>query len=279
MTSISISSPPRRRPATAHRAGGAKTAAAPTAIVPTAVRPRIGGKFFWAGNEKLYVRGVTYGTFRPDAAGDEFPDRDQVASDFTMMRGHGINTVRTYTAPPRWFLDTAQAQGLRVLVGLAAERFAGYLCEGRSSHDLCESVHAALRRCVGHPAVFAYALGNEIPASTVRWLGRRRVERDLERLCRFVRRHDPGALVTYVNYPTTEYIDLPSVDFLSFNVYLESDERLDAYLARSSPTCSSSTRSPTPTSSFSAPTGRSSSIGTSSRSGCPIWISPSISAG
>ncbi|TMQ73905.1 MAG: glycosyltransferase, partial [Candidatus Eisenbacteria bacterium] len=172
------------------------------------------------------------GTFRPDAAGDEFPDRDRVAADFAMMRQHGINTVRTYTAPPRWLLDLAQAQGLRLLVGLAAERFAGYLCEGRSSRELCAWALPALRRCAGHPAVFAYALGNEIPAPTVRWLGRRRVERDLERLGRFVREHDPGALVTYVNYPTTEYLELPFVDFLSYNVYLESDERLEAYLAR-----------------------------------------------
>jgi GT2 family glycosyltransferase len=38
--------------------------------------------------------------------------------------------------------------------------------------------------------------------------------------------------VTYVNFPSTEYLDLSFVDFLSFNVYLESQERLAAYLAR-----------------------------------------------
>ena len=43
---------------------------------------------------------------------------------------------------------------------------------------------------------------------------------------------DPAALVTYVNYPTTEYLDLPFLDLACFNVYLESQERLTAYLAR-----------------------------------------------
>ena len=43
---------------------------------------------------------------------------------------------------------------------------------------------------------------------------------------------DPTALVTYVNYPSTEYLYLPFLDFICFNVYLESRERLEAYLAR-----------------------------------------------
>jgi glycosyltransferase involved in cell wall biosynthesis len=66
----------------------------------------------------------------------------------------------------------------------------------------------------------------------VRWYGHRRVERFLERLCDAVREEDPGGLVTYVNYPPTEYLQLSFIDFLSFNVYLESQERLDAYMAR-----------------------------------------------
>ena len=35
-----------------------------------------------------------------------------------------------------------------------------------------------------------------------------------------------------MNYPTAEYLQLPFVDFVCFNVYLESQERLAAYLAR-----------------------------------------------
>jgi GT2 family glycosyltransferase len=35
-----------------------------------------------------------------------------------------------------------------------------------------------------------------------------------------------------VNFPSTEYLQLPFVDFVSFNVYLEEQERLEAYLAR-----------------------------------------------
>ncbi len=42
----------------------------------------------------------------------------------------------------------------------------------------------------------------------------------------------PEGLVTYINFPSTEYLQLPFLDLYGWNVYLESRERLDAYLAR-----------------------------------------------
>jgi hypothetical protein len=42
----------------------------------------VGGKFLFIGDEKLYVRGTTYGAFCPDAAGNEYHDRESVDRDF-----------------------------------------------------------------------------------------------------------------------------------------------------------------------------------------------------
>jgi glycosyltransferase involved in cell wall biosynthesis len=190
------------------------------------------GKFLFLGDEKLYVRGVTYGTFRPDDEGNEFPGAERVEADFAQMAANGINAVRTYTVPPRWLLDLAQEYGLRLMVGLAAERYVGYLTDRKGAPDITDIIRRGVSACAGHPAVLCYAVGNEIPASVVRWLGAVRVSRFLERLCRAVESEDRGSLVTYVNYPSTEYLDLPFLDLVCFNVYLESPERLAAYLAR-----------------------------------------------
>ena len=38
----------------------------PAPMSVTSVRPRAEGKFIFVGEEKLYVRGVSYGAFRPD---------------------------------------------------------------------------------------------------------------------------------------------------------------------------------------------------------------------
>jgi len=223
-------------PAT-HLAGEVQPAApafqAAPALAP-GVRPRVRGKFLFVGDEKLYVRGVTYGAFTPDAEGNEYHDLATVERDFALMAANGINAVRIpHTTPPRALLDIASQYGLRVMVGLSAEQYIGYLIDRPpGAPDVEALIRNRVRACAGHPALLCYALGNEIPALMARWLGRRKVERYLERLYRIVKREDPEGLVTYVNYPTTEYLRLPFLDFVCFNVYLESQERFEAYLAR-----------------------------------------------
>jgi GT2 family glycosyltransferase len=195
-------------------------------------RPRTAGKFLFSGEEKLWVRGVTYGTFAADAQGREDHHPDVVKRDFALMAANGINAIRTYTVPPKWFLDTALRYGLRVFIGLPWEQHIAFLNEKGRAQAIEEHVCAGVRTCAGHPAILAYAIGNEIPASIVRWHGRRRTERFLERLYRAAKHEDPTALFTYVNYPSTEYLQLPFLDFVCFNVYLESHGSLEAYLAR-----------------------------------------------
>src|SRR6266508_2384425 len=72
------------------------------------VRPYVLGKHIYLQDEKLYVRGVTYGTFRPDENGDEFHDLKIVERDLAQMAAR-------YTCAARWFLDIAQHYGLRVM--------------------------------------------------------------------------------------------------------------------------------------------------------------------
>ncbi len=196
------------------------------------MRPRVQGKFIFVGDEKLYVRGVTYGTFRLDEDGNETHDPRVVEQDFALMAANGLNAIRTYTVPPSWLLDAAQQHGLRVMVGLPWEQHIAFLDDKKRARAIEERVRKGVRACAGHPAVLCYAIGNEIPASLVRWYGHRRVEQYLERLCRAAKAEDPEGLITYVNYPSTEYLRLSFVDLVCFNVYLESQENLAAYLAR-----------------------------------------------
>ena len=195
-------------------------------------RPQVRGKFLFRGEEKLYVRGVTYGTFRPNADGTDYPDPQQVEADFALMAANGINAVRTYTAPPVWLLDAAFRHDLLVMMGLPWEQHITFLDEPGRADSIEAGIRAGVRGCAGHPALLCYSIGNEIPASIVRWHGRKHIENFLERLYRAAKEEDPGGLVTYVNFPSTEYLQLPFLDFVSFNVYLESRERLRAYLAR-----------------------------------------------
>ena len=195
-------------------------------------RPRVEGPFLHADGAKLYVQGVTYGPFRPDEQGCEYGAPEQVDQDFAAMAEAGINAVRTYTVPPRWLLDLAARHGLRVMVGLPWEQHITFLDGAAQRRGIEQRVRQGVRAVAGHPAILAFAVGNEIPAPIVRWYGRERIERFLYRLYRIARAEDPEALVTYVNYPTTEYLQLGFLDFLCFNVYLEDRATLGSYLAR-----------------------------------------------
>jgi GT2 family glycosyltransferase len=194
-------------------------------------RVHVRGKFLYAGDEKLYLRGVTYGTFREQRDGP-FPTPELVAADFAAMAVIGVNALRTYTVPPTWLLDLAAAHGLRVLVGIPWEQHVAFLAQRARRNAIAETVRRAVRGCAGHAAVLGYVIGNEIPPGIVRWHGRQRVERFLERLYRAAKREDPRALVTYASYPSTEFLHLPFLDFLCFNVFLEQEQQLVRYLAR-----------------------------------------------
>ena len=61
---------------------------------PVAERPQVRGKFLFVGEDKLWVKGVTYGTFAPGEDGSGYPERSQVIDDFDAMAEAGLNTVR-----------------------------------------------------------------------------------------------------------------------------------------------------------------------------------------
>ncbi|PYU53526.1 MAG: glycosyl transferase [Acidobacteria bacterium] len=195
-------------------------------------RAVLGGKFLWVGQEKLYVRGVTYGTFRPGMDGSAFPSPRVVEQDFSLMSANGVNAVRTYTTPPHWLLEIALKCNLRVLVGMQGERHYAFLHEEKIVREIRKQVRGGARACAGHPAVLGYLVANEIPATIVRWHGASAVEKFVKQLHDEVKEEDPEALVSYANYPSTEYLDLSFLDLVCFNVFLESQDKYEAYLAR-----------------------------------------------
>src|SRR5262249_50703386 len=99
----------------------------PCARAGTPAPVRVTGKFFFAGDEKFFVKGVTYGPFPVGSHGRQFPEYDVVVRDFRMMAEMGATVVRVFTVPPVWLLDRAAEVGLRVLVGLPWSQHVAFL--------------------------------------------------------------------------------------------------------------------------------------------------------
>ena len=119
------------------------------------VRPRVAGKFIFVGEEKFYMRGVTYGPFHPEEDGCEYHTPELVERDFALMAENGINSVRTYTVPPRWLLDIAQKHGLRVMIGLPwGSTLRSWTAAGRHG----TSRGGCARECVNAPAILLFCV-------------------------------------------------------------------------------------------------------------------------
>ena len=202
----------------------------------TSFRPRasVDGKFFRVGEKRFHLKAVAYGPFEPNEmfGGLGFTAEEQTRRDFAQIKELGANAVRVYEVPPKWFLDQALEQELKVFVDVPWNK---HLCFLDSAHQRILArgiVREAARDCAGHPAVFALGVANEIPADIVRWSGARAVARFIDELVQEVKSVTPECLCSFTNFPPTEFLRPQTVDFVCFNVYLHDEPAYRHYLAR-----------------------------------------------
>ena len=190
------------------------------------------GKFVEVDGRRFLIRGVAYGTFAPDADGMPVPapstGRARLRADGGGRHQHGAHLHRARRA----LLDEAARHGLRVMVGMPWTQHVAFLDDRALVRQIRRDAAAAVRALAAHPASLLFALGNEIPPAVVRWHGQPRIERFLRELYDEVKAGSPESLLTYVNFPPTEYLDLDAFDVCAFNVYLHREPDLRAYLAR-----------------------------------------------
>lgn len=196
--------------------------------------PRISvdGKFFRRGAAKFFLKGVAYGPFAPDAHGQPFASPDQTARDFLLARELGVNLLRVYHVPPRWFLDLAAVNDLLLLIDIPWNQHLCFLDSAEQRAAARTAVRQAVATCAHHPAVFAYSVANEIPPDIARWSGAARVAEFIDELVLEAKRIDPDCLCTFGNFPSTEFLQPQTLDFLCFNVYLHQPKAYKSYLAR-----------------------------------------------
>ncbi len=189
------------------------------------------GKYLFDGEQKFYVRGVSYGPFPLNSRGERYPEPEQTAADFALMRSMGVNTVRVYVPPPAWMFDAALEAGLRLMIGIPWPFHMAFLDEPGMAAEIRDTIGKGVTAMRSHrDAILAFSLGNEVRSDIVRWHGPRAVSRFLAELYDLGKQLAPDTLFTYSNYPSAEYLDLNFLDFVSFNVYLHREADFRRYL-------------------------------------------------
>jgi GT2 family glycosyltransferase len=149
------------------------------------------------------------------------------------MRRAGINSVRVHCAPPPiWFLEAIEEHDAALLVDVPCPKHLDFMENGRTLRESRDRLARVVRDLCGHSGVLACSIGNEISPDIARWYGARRVERFLGDLADAARQVNPDLLLTYGNFPPTEYLELPFLDFQTFNIYLHDRAAFRRYLMR-----------------------------------------------
>lgn len=195
-------------------------------------RVRVAGKYLRLGANKFYVKGFSYGPFALNSDHEPLPEREQVQCDFQRIRGMGANTIRVYFPPPVWLLDMAAEHGLFVLIDVPWEKHRCFLEDWDAMERARERVRETARSLGSHRAVLAISVVNEIPVDVVRYQGRWKVQCFVEDLLVIAKEEAPDCLATFVNFPTTEFLEVYGCDFTCFNVYVHDDQQFGKYLDR-----------------------------------------------
>src|SRR5580765_6457847 len=116
-------------------------------------RVSVDGKFFRLGDRKFYVTGLSYGPFAPDATGSRFASPDQSARDLVQINHMGASVVRVYHVPPRWFLDLAAEQGLKLFIDIPWNKHLCFLDSELRREEARQAVRQAVTDAAAHPAV------------------------------------------------------------------------------------------------------------------------------
>ena len=180
--------------------------------------------------QKAFLRGVTYGPFKPDAQGHPWPEERQLRADLENIRRLGFDSVRIYELPTDTVLQACQDNGLRLICGIPWTQHVDFISEKAVAEDARHRIVKEAQRLGAHPSVAAILVGNEIEKTLVRWMGPERVLAFIESLIADAKQAAPTKLVSYAVYPSTEYLIPRNSDFIAFNVFLEQHETFARYV-------------------------------------------------
>ena len=190
------------------------------------------GLDFWLGEEKVELRGVSYGPFQPNSRGEHFPEDDGLGRDFAHIKRLGFNVVRIYELPTEAVLREARRHDLRLIAGVPWTDHTDFLSEADAWHEVQSRVREAAERYGRGDRVAVLLVGNEVEKTLVRWMGPARVKRAVEQLVAIAKEAAPECLIGYATYPSTEYILPDNADLVAVNVYLEEQQAFEKYMHR-----------------------------------------------
>lgn len=199
-----------------------------TSVSSSPGRLNIHGKVFRRDDSEApcFLKSVAFGPFPPGSLLSEEIEGEieRIASDF------GANAIRFYDPPPLSWLELCADFGLSAFITMDWNHQTDFLSHSIVRRETEMRVRDLVRRYKEYPAVAGYFISNDIPPSLIRYIGRDRVLRFLERLIDIGRQLDPEALFSYPNHSPRGGLTPANQDFFSTNLEPGEFEQLNETL-------------------------------------------------
>ncbi|MFQ3578360.1 MAG: glycosyltransferase, partial [Verrucomicrobiia bacterium] len=190
----------------------------------------------FAGPDRVRLRGACFTPLEPIHSGEEwtggFGREAETLSLLLQAQAMGLNALRVYLPPPKWFLDCCAELGFFIFVDLSWNSQSDFLSTTTARQRIEHSVLTRLRGLGKHEAVAGIFIGNELPADLVRWHGAKRCSGFLDDLIRKAREEWEEPLYGYAGYPPSDSVAPNEADFCALNLYPKDREALRHFLQR-----------------------------------------------
>ena len=175
--------------------------------------------WFYLYGEKIFIKGVGYGAWRPN----QLPwihrvNPEIMEKDFELIRSAGFNAIRTWAPLTRSELDLARKYGLLVIMGIWFDPTRDYGSPAAQNYALSMALND-IKAVAAFDNIIIFLISNEPPVERVLVSGKKTTELMFSRMVEKIHEVEKNRYISFSNWPQLAFLDQSYLDAVCFNVF------------------------------------------------------------
>ncbi len=183
------------------------------------IQVEIKDDWFYLNGEKIFVKGVGYGGWRPN----QLPwihriNPEIMEKDFELIRSAGFNAIRTWAPLTPGELELARKYGLLVIMGIWFDPTRDYGSPAAQNYALTMALND-IQGVQTFDNIILFLVSNEPPVERVLVSGKKTTEELFAKMVEKIHAFEKNRYVSFSNWPQLALLDLSYLDAVCFNVF------------------------------------------------------------
>ena len=175
--------------------------------------------WFYLNGEKIFIKGVGYGAWRPN----QLPwlhriNPEIMEKDFELIRSAGFNAIRTWAPLTRSELDLARKYGLLVVMGIWFDPTRDYGSPAAQNYALKMALND-IKGVTAFDNIMMFLISNEPPVERVLVSGKKTTELMFAGMVEKIHEIEKKRYISFSNWPQLAFLDQSFLDAVCFNVF------------------------------------------------------------